>query len=368
VTPELAERLAARTLELVRIPSAGRDDRDILQRIRELVPSGAFELADVGDGVLFFLPRSRRSSAQLIVLAGHVDTVPANGNVPGRFEASSVVGRGASDMKGALAVMLELAAAVSAEAIAGDLDAGLLFFGREELPIGESAILPLFARCPGATAVDLAIVMEPTGNTIEVGCLGNLTAAVTVYGRAAHSARPWLGSNAIHHAIRALAPLGDLPVRDVELDGLVFREVVSVTTIVGGIAPNVVPDRVRAEVNVRYAPSHTPAEAESRLRELLSDPDVQIEIMANAPPAPVVVANPLVRRLRDVGTLDVGPKQAWTPVAEFATVGVDAINFGPGDPRYAHRDDERVEVAALVRSYEVVRAFLLGSRAGEGRS
>ena len=148
-------------------------------------------------------------------------------------------------MKAGLAVMLEVAERLAHDPSASDLDVGFLFFGREELPITESAVLPLFDRCAAAATVDLAIVMEPTDNAIEVGCLGNLNALVTIEGTAAHSARPWLGDNAIHTAIAALASLADLPDRDVEIDGLMFREVVNVTTIEGGVAANVIPDQVR---------------------------------------------------------------------------------------------------------------------------
>ena len=267
-------------------------------------------------------------------------------------------------MKGALAVMTELADWLASDPGATDIDVGFLFFGREELPFTESALLPLFERYTSIHEVDLAIVMEPTANAIEIGCLGNLNARVTVPGMAAHTARPWLGRNAIHAAIAALAPLTELPPRDVEIDGLTFSEVMSVTSIEGGIAGNVVPDRVEARVNFRYAPTRTPAEAEAYLRELVTDTDAEIEIIGNAPPGAVAVRGPLVERLKDVGQLTVGPKQAWTPVAEFATIGVDAINFGPGDPQYAHRDDERVDGASLVRSYEVLRGFLAAREEG----
>jgi succinyl-diaminopimelate desuccinylase len=361
---DLAGRLASRTLELVDLPSESGDEAAILAALRELVPPEGFDLADDGDAALLFLPLARRPGAPLVLLAGHVDTVPAAGNVPGRLGDAAVIGRGASDMKGALAVMLEIAA--ETEALdASDLDVGLLFVGREELPITESALLPLLERYPALREVALAIVMEPTANALEVGCMGNLNATVRATGSAAHTARPWLGENAVHTAIEALAPLVDLPTRDVEIDGLVFREVVSVTRIEGGGARNVIPDRAEAHVNMRYAPNHTPAEAELRLRELLGSHPVEVDIVGNAPPGPLTLTNPLVVRLRDAGELVVGPKQAWTPVAEFASAGVDAVNFGPGDPQYAHRDDERVEVAALVRSTEIVRAFLA---AGAGRA
>jgi succinyl-diaminopimelate desuccinylase len=362
--PELAERLAARTFAFVDIPSVSGDEGAILHAVADLMPTQELKLIDDGDGVAFFVPGYRRPDVPLVLLAGHVDTVPPNATPAAGREGEAIFGRGAADMKGALAVMLEIAISASRTPSAGDLDVGFLFFGREELPITESALLPFLDRCEAARSADLAIVMEPTANAIEVGCLGNLNARLTVRGEAAHTARPWLGRNAIHAAVGALGPLSDLPPRDVEIDGLIYREVASVTSIEGGIAGNVVPDRVEAWINFRYAPTRSPTEAEARLRELVSDPSSELEVVANAPPGPVAVRDPLVERLRAAGDLAIGPKQAWTPVAEFATVGVAAINFGPGDPQYAHRDDERVEASALVRSYEVLRAFLAAQEAG----
>ncbi|MGH2539523.1 MAG: M20/M25/M40 family metallo-hydrolase, partial [Actinomycetota bacterium] len=212
---EVRGRLAARTLELVDVPSVSRDEGAVLEAIRARLPH-RLEVLDDRDAVLFAVPGERRPGAPFVVLAGHVDTVPAAGNLPGSSDGDVVVGRGAADMKGALAVMIELAHELAAHPRA-DLDVGLCLFGREELPWTESALMPLFDRCPEVATVDLAIVMEPTGNAIEIGCLGNLNATVTVVGRAAHSARPWLGENAIHGAIAALAPLADLPDRDVTI-------------------------------------------------------------------------------------------------------------------------------------------------------
>jgi succinyl-diaminopimelate desuccinylase len=358
----IAGRLAARTESLVAIPSESRHEEAILTEIRRDLPS-LFEIADDRDSVVLALPE-RRPRAPLVLLAGHVDTVPIARSAPGRREGETVHGRGASDMKSGLAVMGELADALGSGDLQSDLDVGLLFFGREELPFAESPLDPVFDRRPEIAEAALAIVLEPTANRLELGCLGNLNATVVFDGEAAHAARPWLGRNAIHAAIAALAPVSDLPVRDVQVDGMIYREVASVTTIQGGVATNVVPDRATAHVNFRYAPTHTPAEAERRLRELLGHPRATVEIVGNAPPGPVPTGNPLVERLRAAGDLAVGPKQAWTPVAEFGQIGVDAVNFGPGDPQYAHRDDEQVEVAALVRSYEILRAFLEGARGG----
>ena len=352
----MSEDLAAATLALVDIASVSRDEVAILAHVQAvLAPHAHLRLVDDGDAVRLYLPASRRADASLVVLAGHVDTVPiGGGRYPAQREGDAIVGRGTADMKGALAVMLALAA----DPPASDLDLGFLFFGREELPITESALVPLFERCPELRETTLAIVMEPTANAIEVGCNGNLNALVTIRGTAAHTARPWLGDNAIHAAIEALASVADLPVRDVEVGGLTYREVVSVTSLHGGIAQNVVPDLATAHVNFRYAPSRTPDEAETRLRDLLGHHRVELRILGNAPPGPAITTNPLVVRLRDAGSLDIGPKQAWTPVAEFGLAGIDAVNFGPGDPRYAHADDERIEVGALGRSRDLLRAFL----------
>ena len=359
---DLEERLAARTLALVDIASTSGHEDEILEALE--VP-GPLPVADAQDSVRWYGPAVRRPGVPLVLLAGHVDTVPPNGNLPGRMEDGAVVGRGAADMKGALAVMEALAHDLLAEAgpASEGADLALLFFGREELPITQSALLPLFDRCPGMAEVDLAIVMEPTANELELGCMGNLNARVTVSGRTAHSARPWLGENAIHGAVRALQGVAATAPHDVSIGGLTFREVVSVTTIEGGLAANVVPDLVRATVNYRYAPDTRPASAEAALRAML--PGVDVEVVGNAPPGPADPTSPLVQRLRRAGGLQVRPKQAWTPVAEFATIGVPAVNLGPGDPGYAHRDDERVEAAALARCYRVLRAFLEGGATRE---
>lgn len=360
----VAERLAARTEALVRIPSESRHEEAILAEIRRHLPA-TYPIVDDHDSVLLALPE-RRPGAPVVLLAGHVDTVPIAGSAPGRHDGETIHGRGAADMKSGVAVMEGVAQALASGEWASDLDVGLLFFGREELPFVESALVPLFDRRAEIADCALAIVMEPTANRLELGCLGNLNATVVFEGEAAHTARPWLGRNAIHAAIAALAPVTDLPVRDVEVEGMTFREVASVTTIQGGVANNVVPHRATAHVNFRYAPTHTPAEADRRLRELLGHASATVEIVGNAPPGPVPQGNPLVERLRAAGDLAVGAKQAWTPVAEFGSVGVDAVNFGPGDPQYAHRDDERVDVASLARSYEVLRAFLEVAPRGRG--
>src|SRR6476619_3757006 len=346
---ELRERLAERTLALVDIPSVSRAEADAMAFVRSALPlEPIWESEDV-----LFATTARQSGRPLVVLAGHVDTVPAQDNLPGRLEGDAVVGLGASDMKGGVAVMLDLADWAFGADLA--LDLGFLFFTREELAAEESPVPAFLEACPEAREPELVIVLEPTDNELHVGCVGNLTALLTFRGVSAHSARPWTGENAIHKAAAGLAPLAALEPVEVEVDGLVFREVVSAVAIEGGIADNVVPDRCVARLNYRYAPGRSWEQAETRIRELAGD--AEVEILGNSPPAHVVVDRPLVTRLREAGRLEVKPKQAWTPVAQFAEAGLDAVNFGPGATRYAHKADEQIAVSELQRAYDTLRAF-----------
>src|SRR5689334_13209871 len=347
----MRDALAQRTLELVNIPSESRNEAALLAHVADAV---SLPLTYSTDEALLF--STERTGRPLVLLAGHLDTVPAQDNLPGRIEDGWVVGLGASDMKGGDAVMVELADwAAGGTALGCDL--AFLFFVREELPGPESALPRVFAESPLVLESDLVVMLEPTDGAIHAGCLGNLNATMTFRGESAHSARPWQGVNAIALAVEGLAPVVAVPPLDVEVGGLTFVEVLSATRIQGGVADNVVPDRVDVRLNYRYAPNRTPAEAEARLRELAG---ADVEVTANSPPAHVAAESPLVQRLRDVGGLALEPKQAWTPVAEFAGRGLDAVNFGPGATRYAHRRDERVEIAALEHCYEALRTFVSG--------
>jgi succinyl-diaminopimelate desuccinylase len=331
-TPLPSSDLAARTLELVDVPSVSRSEAALVELVRELMPgTAAFDDGEVlmyGEGP--------------IVLAGHLDTVPAQGNLPGRIGGSAVHGLGASDMKGGVAVMLELARA--------GVPARYLFFTREEVPLAESPLPALFAT--GALRdVELAVVLEPTDNELHAGCLGNLQARVTFHGESAHSARPWTGVNAIHELVRRMQGISSLQPRDVEIDGLVFREVVSAVRVEGGVAANVIPATATVELNARYVVEGMV----DRIRELVVGGEV--EILADSPPAPPALGNPRLAGLREL-VPEVRPKQAWTPVAQFAAEGIDAVNFGPGATAYAHRRDEQVPIANLERCFDVLRTFL----------
>ncbi|MBA2333070.1 MAG: succinyl-diaminopimelate desuccinylase [Actinobacteria bacterium] len=350
----LAASLAARTLELVDIRSESRNEAEIAAYVVSALGEPAWR-----DGETLWYGESP-SERPLVVLAGHLDTVPAQDNIPGHLTDTDVVGLGASDMKAGVAVMIELAQAWHERRGSESLDLGFLFFPREELPAAESALPHFYESVARVHEAELALLLEPTDNTIQAGCLGNLNARLVFHGVSGHSARPWTAENAIEKALHGLGAISAVEPRPVEVGGLTFTEVVSLTRIEGGIADNVIPDRVTAHVNFRYAPDRSPESADAHLRGLVPA-GADYVAAGDSPPARVVTDSPLVQRLREAGDLELEPKQAWTNVADFTARGIDAVNFGPGAPRYAHRRDERVEIAALVKAYDSLWAFLAGS-------
>ena len=338
-----AERLAARTLELIDIPSESGNEARLAEHVGDVLRRGGVAVSELGDTCLL-----AGDPSAAVLLAGHLDTVPAQGNRPGRRDGERVHGLGASDMLGAVAVMVELALAGAPYRY--------LFFGREELPLPQSALTPLLARARDRLAAELVVMMEPTDNELHAGCLGNINATWRFAGTAGHSARPWQADNAIEHAARGVLALADREPEAHDVGGLVFWETAAVTRISGGIAGNVIPDAASAHVNYRYPPGWSPERAELRLAELVAGHG-RLEVTSNSPSAPVALDAPLARSLVSYGELRVAPKQAWTPVAEFAGAGLPAVNFGPGDPALAHKRDESVRIDALAWSFGVLAGW-----------
>lgn len=348
------DRLAARTLELVDIPSESTYEAEIRAHVRALAAEALPEVF-AGEDAFLYAPE-RREGLPLVILAGHYDTVPAQENVPGHLADGAVHGCGASDMKGGVAVALELVRDF-ATAPPGRHDVGLIVFGKEELPPQFNPLPELFDGCDLVHDAALVILLEPTDGEVHAGCLGNMNASVSFHGTSGHSARPWLAENAIEHAIEGLAPIVAHERREAIVGGLPFHEVLSVTRLRAGIADNVIPDLAVATLNFRYAPDRTPAEAEAHLRELVP-PDAELVIDGHSPCGTVVTDTPLVADLVAAGARGIAPKQAWTNVADFTARGIDAVNFGPGHTRYAHSRNELVEVDALVHAYETLERFL----------
>ncbi|MGH2735919.1 MAG: succinyl-diaminopimelate desuccinylase [Actinomycetota bacterium] len=356
--PQLADRLSRRALELVDTPSVSRSEAAIADYVERAIDGQRLRLSFAGDDCRFFATE-RRAGLPLVVLAGHLDTVPPQGNIPGRMDTGEIHGLGASDMKSGVAVMVELARWLERDAPVTSVDTGFLFFSREELTVEESPIPALLAAEPLLRAADLVVIMEPTANAVQLGCLGNLNADAYFAGESSHSARPWLGVNAIHNALLGLQDIALREPSEILVDGLPFVEVVNVTGIEGGIARNVIPDEAVCHINFRYAPGRSRSEAEEELRALV--PKGEVRIVGNAPPARVALDNPLVAKLQGVSGAEFEPKQAWTNVAEFSAAGIDAVNFGPGDPELAHRADERVAIRSLVESYLMLQRWLTGT-------
>jgi len=295
----------------------------------------------------------------LIALVGHVDTVPIHeadrGRRP-RREGAKLHGTGASDMKGGVAVMMELAERLPRGERFCDLV--LVLYAREEGPFVENELGDVLREVPALSRAALAICPEPTDNLVQLGCLGSIHATLTFAGRAAHSARPWQGENAIHKAGALLAELYGRPPRDARSGGHVFREVLSATRIDGGRARNVVPERCALNLNFRFAPDKTLEAASDELRALARRHGAQLELVDLSPACPAYGEHPLVQRLLARTGARAEPKQAWTDVARLAAQGIPAVNFGPGATSQAHQQGEWIDLAELARGYELFERFL----------
>lgn len=298
-----------------------------------------------------------RSDRPLVLLVGHLDTVPSQGQGPARVEDGRMHGLGASDMKSGLAVMIHL---LESEAVRlGPHDVVGVLYEAEEGPMAGNGLEPVLQRLGWLTEADLAVVMEPSDAEVQVGCNGVVNARVTFQGRSAHSARPWLGVNAITRAGEWLAALDSAEPEIVRIGDLEFREVLSVTTASGGIASNVIPATFALNLNYRFSPRRTVEEAIQHVKAVCDKAD-EVEIVDAAPAGPVVLDHPLVERLRVVSGAGPTGKQGWTDVARLGAYGVAAVNYGPGETAQAHRADESVALANLDRTYAALHEVLAG--------
>lgn len=348
---DLSTRLSGLLLDLVSIPSVTGDEGAIARAVEALLAPLPFQVTRVGNALAARGPVSGRP---LVTLVGHLDTVPpAPVDLDVRVEGTRLYGRGASDMKGGLAVMLALAQDLAPS----PYDLGLVFYDREEGPDAENGLEPLLAAVPWVRGSVLGFCLEPSENDVQQGCMGSMHARVTFEGRAAHSARPWQGENAIHKAARVLGVLASLAPRDVEVGGLTFREVMVATVAQGGRTRNVVPDRFEIIVNHRFAPGVSLDEAERRIRHLVGA-DARVDIVDRSPAGPVVQGNPHLDRFLALTGAGVAPKQAWTDVARLAAWGIPAVNFGPGLPAQCHQAGEYTEIPQLVEGYRRLHRFL----------
>ncbi len=331
----------------------------------ESVSGNERPLADAIEGALRALPhlqvdrdgdaivaRTDLGRGGRVVIAGHIDTVPVAANLPTRRDGDLLVGRGTVDMKGGVAVALRLAATVPDPV----RDVTYVFYDHEEVEAARNGLGRIARGHPDWLEGDFAILMEPSNAAVEGGCNGTMRVTVRCAGRAAHSARAWMGSNAIHEAGHVLGRLQAYQPADVEVDGLVYREGLNAVRISGGIAGNVIPDSCVIEVNYRFAPSKTEADAEQHLRDVFAGYDVSV--VDSSPGARPGLTEAAARDFVAVVGQEPRAKYGWTDVARFSALGVPAVNYGPGDPSLAHADDERVPVAQIESCETTLRAWL----------
>ncbi|MBS2965142.1 succinyl-diaminopimelate desuccinylase [Actinocrinis puniceicyclus] len=347
----------ALTAALVAVASvSGREERlaDLIER-RLRTRGAGLVVRRIGNNVIARTEGSTRGrSPERIVFAGHLDTVPQfPGRTPPEPDPDTVAGLGAVDMKGGLAVMLLLAE----RAATANRHCTFVFYDKEETGSRGSGMNMLFAGHRELVAGDFAVLLEPTGGTVEAGCQGNLVVELGFVGRRAHTARPWRGTNAVHRAAPALHRIADFVPEPVVIDGLHYRQALSVVGVDGGVQGNVVPDSCTVRVNYRHAPSLDSAAATRVVLDLAPEAD-SARVLLDSPPAAPSLSHPLAGELLKAAAAPPRPKLGWTDVGRFAQHGVPAANFGPGDSELAHTPDETVTRADLERAVSVLRTLL----------
>ncbi len=291
------------------------------------------------------------SEPDSVLLVGHLDTVPLQGDLGARILGDRVFGLGATDMKGGLAVMIHLLEELGTEGLTG------VFYAGEEGPLATNQLGAIFEEIDSVGRARAGVVMEPTDLALEAGCQGAINADVVFEGEPAHSARPWLGDNAVTKAGEFLTMMRALEPETHVIGGLEFREVMTVTTANGGVAKNIVPSSFTMNVNYRFAPDRDPSEAVHRLNEVCAAAD-RVVITDLAPAGSVDVADPLFQQILAASGASVLPKQGWTDVAQLTAVGVPAVNFGPGEPSLAHKPGESVRISDLHWAYDSLLSVL----------
>ncbi len=347
-------RLVETLLWLCRIPSPTGEESALAQAMMERLAH--LQLAGrprrYGDSIV--VPVTRGTGGPRIALVGHLDVVRTVHDGPPRVDGDKLYGPGASDMKSGLALMLDMLEHGMDEL--RDADVTMMFYAREEGPFVDNELGRVLAEDPEATAIDLAICLEPSDNKLSLGACGAIHAHLVFEGRTAHSARPWQGENAIHKAGPLLTDLGKLEPHECTIDGLTYRTVSSITTAQGGRGRNVVPDEFTLNLNHRFAPDTSLAQAQVNIERIV-DGRARIEWTDLSPSAPPYGSHPLVMALRNAGVAGVEAKQAWTDVARFAELAVPAVNWGPGDNAQAHQRNEWTSIAKLREGRKIMGRF-----------
>ncbi|MET0929277.1 MAG: succinyl-diaminopimelate desuccinylase [Aeromicrobium sp.] len=347
---DLTSDVVTLTAALVDIASESLDEQAIADAVESaLTPLAHLEVIRDGHTIV---ARTSLGRPERVVIAGHLDTVPANGNFPSRLEGDVLHGLGSCDMKGGVAVALLLAASVPDPV----RDVTYVFYDAEEIAAEFNGLGRLARERPDLLAADFAILMEPSDAGVEAGCQGTMRVDIRTAGERAHSARSWMGSNAIHALAPVLDGLTSYVAREVEIDGLVYREGLNAVGISGGVAGNVVPDEAVVSVNYRFAPDRSEEQAHQHLQEVFEG--FGLTVTDSAPGALPGLTQPAAAAFVAAVGAEPRPKFGWTDVAQFAVLGVPAVNYGPGNPIYAHKADEQVPVEHLHRVLRTLTNWL----------
>ena len=347
---DLSSDVVLLTAALVDIESVSRNEKTIADAV-EAALRALPHLEVLRDGHTV-VARTSLGRDERVVIGGHLDTVPVNANHPSRLAGDLLHGLGACDMKGGVAVALRLAASVTAP----NRDLTYVFYECEEIEAEFNGLGRLARNRSELLTADFAILMEPTNAVVEAGCQGTMQVQVVLHGERAHSARSWRGVNAIHATTPVLQRLLAYVPRQPLIDGLTYREGLNAVGITGGVAGNVVPDECRLSINYRFAPDRSVEEAEAHLREVFDG--FQLKVLDSAPGALPGLDRPAAAAFVEEVGGEVAPKFGWTDVAQFAQLGVPAVNFGPGDPLLAHKQEEHVPVADLRRCEAAMTGWL----------
>jgi succinyl-diaminopimelate desuccinylase len=347
---DLAMDAAALTVALCDIESVSGDERRLAEAI-ELVLREVPHLTVDRDGDAV-VARTNLGRTERVVVAGHIDTVPLGDNLPCRVVDGRIHGCGTTDMKSGVAVQLRLAAHLPEP----NRDITYVFYDHEEVEADKNGLGRVARNHPDWLAGDFAVLMEPTNATVEGGCQGTVRADVVLRGHRAHSARSWMGSNAIHAAGDLLQRLAAYQAAEVVIDGLTYREGMNAVGITGGVAGNVIPDECRVTVNYRFAPDKNEDQAAEVVRRVLSG--FEVEISDSAPGALPGLSHPAAAEFVAMVGREPLPKFGWTDVARFSALGVPAVNYGPGDPGVAHQREEYCDIAPILECEQKLRAWL----------
>lgn len=357
---DLAQDVALLTRDLVDIESVSDDETALADAVWEALSRlEGLRLERAGDSII---ARTELGRPERVMLAGHLDTVPlpttpgSRGTVPASLEGETLYGRGTTDMKGGVAVQLAIAQLIGTGRLTPSRDVTFVFYDHEEVSAELSGFGRLVEQHGDLLGADFGVLLEPTNGVVEGGCNGTIRLEATETGLAAHSARAWMGDNAIHKGHEVLRRLAEHEPQTVTVEGLDYRESLNAVRITGGTAGNVIPDSLTIEINYRFAPDKTPEQAEAYVRSVL--PGATLRVTDSASGARPGLTHPAAASFVKAVGGEPMPKYGWTDVARLAALGIPAVNFGPGDALLAHTDDEHVSLTAVRACLEALRTWL----------